>query len=48
MPFVIEYVSNHLTAEGEPTAKKTTTLADALDQLGEAAGFNELRHEDVV
>jgi hypothetical protein len=35
MPFVVEYVSNYLTAARKSAAKKTITLADALDQSGE-------------
>jgi len=35
MPFVVDYVSNRLTAARKSAAKKTITLADALDQLGE-------------
>jgi hypothetical protein len=34
MPFVVEYVSNHLPIARQSAAKKTITLADALDQRG--------------
>ena len=41
MPFVVEYVSNHLTAAKQSAAKETITLADVLDLFGGAAGLHK-------